>query len=187
MVMLWGSVADRPPTMHAVARFSFCLVAVALAVVPSGTRAEVYKCAGEGAIPVYQEVPCAKGRELRNFQTDPPEITILPAPSRANPAPSAAKNATANDAKSGKDAKPGKSTTAGDASERKLIRTGMTEGKVLAKLGYPDMTTGGKNGAAARWPLPRGPPGPVSHGFVPGAPRRTSRRSGRRSPGTRLR
>ena len=132
MVMLWGSVADRPPTMHAVARFSFCLVAVALAVVPSGTRAEVYKCAGEGAIPVYQEVPCAKGRELRNFQTDPPEITILPAPSRANPAPSAAKNATANDAKSGKDAKPGKSTTAGDASERKLIRTGMTEAEVLA-------------------------------------------------------
>jgi hypothetical protein len=151
MVMLWGSVADRPPTMHAAARLSFCLVAVALAVVPSGAGAEVYKCAGEGAIPVYQEVPCAKGRELRNFQTDPPEITILPAPSRANPAPSAAKNAPANDAKSGKDAKPGKSTTAGDASERKLIRTGMTEAEVLAKLGYPDMTTGGKNGAAARW------------------------------------
>ena len=23
-------------------------------------------------------MPCAKGKELRNFQTDPPEITVLP-------------------------------------------------------------------------------------------------------------
>jgi hypothetical protein len=124
---------------------------LALAVASSAARADVYKCAGEGPVPIYQEAPCAKGKELRNFQTDPPEITILPAPSRASPPPAAAKTATASDAKVVKDAKPGKSSTAGDASERKLIRPGMTEAEVRAKLGYPDMTTGGKNGAAARW------------------------------------
>jgi hypothetical protein len=126
---------------------------LALAVVSSGARADVYKCAGDGPVPIYQEAPCAKGKELRNFQTDPPEITILPAP-RASPPPAAAKTATVNDAKSTKDTKdtkPGKSSAAADASERKLIRPGMTQGEVLAKLGYPDMTTGGKNGAAARW------------------------------------
>ncbi len=42
-------------------------------------HADVYKCAGEGGIPVYQEMPCGAGKELRNFQTDPPEITVLPA------------------------------------------------------------------------------------------------------------
>jgi len=30
-------------------------------------------------------------------------------------------------------------------------RTGMSEAEVLAKLGHPDMTVGGKNGNPARW------------------------------------
>ena len=124
----------------------------ALALVPPVARADVYKCAGDTGNPVYQEMPCASGKELRNFQTDPPQITILPAQGRPKtPAPAAAKDAPVNDAKADKDAKPGKSALAGDASERKLIRTGMTEAEVLAKLGPPDITTGARNSAVVRW------------------------------------
>ena len=121
----------------------------ALAATPSA-RADVYKCKGDSG-PVYQEMPCAQGKELRNFQLDPPEITVLPAQPRANVAPPA--KAPAEKAAEAKPngAKPGKSALSGDASERKFLRTGMTEAEVLAKLGQPDMTVGGKNGKAARW------------------------------------
>jgi Domain of unknown function (DUF4124) len=118
----------------------------------SVARADVYKCAGDRGVPVYQEMPCAKGKELRNFQLDPPEITILPAQPGGNitPAGKAPAAKAASDAKSN-DAKQGKSAFAGDASERKFVRTGMTEAEVLAKLGQPDMTVGGKNGNPVRW------------------------------------
>jgi hypothetical protein len=115
-------------------------------------RADVYKCAGESGVPIYQEMPCAKGKELRNFQLDPPEITVLPAQPRASVAPAGkAPEAKAAPAAKSNDAKPGKSALAGDASERKFVRTGMSEAEVLAKLGQPDMTVGGKNGKPARW------------------------------------
>ena len=112
-------------------------------------QADVYKCSGNGKVPIYQEEPCPKGKELRNFQVDPPEITVLPAPPRPDAVP-AAKAAKAPPAKSN-DAKQGKSSQAGDASERKFIRTGMSEGEVLTKLGQPDMTVGGRNGNPVRW------------------------------------
>src|SRR6266513_1285932 len=47
---------------------------VACTLATSTAFAQVYKCAGEGGHPVYQEMPCTKGKELRNFQNDPPEI-----------------------------------------------------------------------------------------------------------------
>jgi len=122
------------------------------ALVPAMAAADVYKCAGERGTPVYQEMPCEPGKELRNFQTDPPLITVLPPQGRPAPAPPAPKSATAGEPRPATDAKPGKSVaSAGDASERKHIRVGMTESEVLTKLGHPDMTTGGKGGAAARW------------------------------------
>ena len=55
------------------------LVVVAGVAAAPGARATVYKCAdADGAI-VYQEAPCPKGKELRNFDTDPPEISVVPA------------------------------------------------------------------------------------------------------------
>jgi len=114
--------------------------------------ADVYKCAGEGGIPVYQEMPCGAGKELRNFQIDPPEITILPAQRGLDTAPNAIKEAPARNAKTNKDARPGKAAApAGNASERMHVRLGMSEAEVLAKLGHPDVTAGGKNAASPRW------------------------------------
>jgi hypothetical protein len=134
------------------ARLAPLLALAALTLVPPLARADVYKCAGDSAIPVYQEMPCAQGKELRNFQIDPPLITILPAPGRAAaPSPVAPKEAPVNGAKAGKDARPGKSALAGNAAERRLIRNGMTEAEVLAKLGHPDMTTGARNSGVVRW------------------------------------
>jgi hypothetical protein len=123
------------------------LLAALAAIAPA--RADVYKCSGNGGVPIYQEEPCPKGKELRNFQVDPPEITVLPATPRTDAIPPG-KAAKAAPAKSN-DAKQGKSSLAGDASERKFIRTGMTEAEVLAKLGQPDMTVGGRNGNPVRW------------------------------------
>ena len=131
--------------------FAACVLAT-LARVPLA-HGEVYKCAGDTGVPIYQEMPCAKGKELRNFQLDPPEITVLPAQPRTNGAPAAkapVAKSTPPEAKSN-DAKPGKSALAGDASERKFVRTGMTEAEVLTKLGQPDMTAGGRNGSPVRW------------------------------------
>jgi len=127
---------------------AFC-VPVWLAATPSAV-ADVYKCSGNGGVPIYQEEPCPKGKELRNFQVDPPEITILPAQPRGEGASGKSAAAKAANAKSN-DAKQGKSALAGDASERKFVRTGMSEAELLAKLGQPDMTVGGKNGNPARW------------------------------------
>src|SRR6266487_1026922 len=63
---------------------------VACTLVTSTAFAQVYKCAGEGGHPVYQEMPCTKGKELRNFQNDPPEITVLPGVTKSNAAAPAA-------------------------------------------------------------------------------------------------
>jgi len=138
--------------MPAVTRFARSAAVLATwTLVPPPAHADVYKCAGEGGIPVYQEMPCAAGKELRNFQTDPPEITVLPAP-RAAAAPAAAKGRPDSDARPGNDARPARPARfAGDASERKHVRAGMTEAEVLARLGSPDLTTGGRNGGAVRW------------------------------------
>ncbi len=137
--------------MIAKTRVAFAICAVATLAAMPVARADVYKCAGDSG-PIYQEMPCAKGKELRNFQLDPPEITVLPSQPRDNVAPPTRAPAAkpAAEAKHN-DAKPGKSALSGDASERKFLRTGMTQAEVLAKLGQPDMTVGGKNGNPARW------------------------------------
>jgi hypothetical protein len=130
---------------------SVAAAACAALVLPVA-HADVYKCAGEGGRPIYQEMPCPSGKELRNFQSDPPEITVLPGLSKSDtvaPSPAAARP--------GKDAKGDKAPTTkaakprGDPGDRKHLRTGMSEGEVLARIGPPDATTGGKGGKQQRW------------------------------------
>jgi hypothetical protein len=127
------------------------LVLAACVLIPPVAGADVYKCAGERGIPVYQEMPCGQGKELRNFQLDPPEITILPA-QRAAPPASGIKEAPARNAKADKNAKPAPAgRPAGNAAERMHVRLGMSEGEVLAKLGHPDTQAGGRNASSPRW------------------------------------
>ena len=136
----------REPAIRIVS-FAFCAL-----VAPAG-RAEVYKCAGDGGRPVYQEMPCPKGKELRNFQQDPPEITVLPGVTKSNAAAAApaANGRSGKDASADKAAKPRSDKLRGDAGERRHLHSGMSEGDVLARVGAPDITTGQKNGKQARW------------------------------------
>lgn len=123
-------------------------MAIAFAALASpGADATVYKCQGEQGVIQYQESPCLLGRELRNFDTDPPPLSIVPrdveraaeAPPAAAPAPGPAPKAVAKPQTTA-----ATMTAAGDASARKFIRQGMTEGEVLAAIGRPDATAGGK-------------------------------------------
>ena len=128
-----------------------CCIAAAV-LVPPISYAQVYKCAGEGGIPIYQEMPCSPGKELRNFQTDPPEITILPArrPPGTPPA-DVIREVPPKGAKADKDAKAGKSASAANAAERAHLRVGMTEAEVLSRVGSPDVTVGSKGATSPRW------------------------------------
>ncbi|MDR2710812.1 MAG: DUF4124 domain-containing protein, partial [Burkholderiales bacterium] len=51
---------------------SACLAACGLLALASSaaTAAELYKCAGDGGVPTYQNMPCAKGKELRNMSSE---------------------------------------------------------------------------------------------------------------------
>jgi hypothetical protein len=107
-----------------------------------------YKCRGMGTTPVYQDEPCAPGRELRNFATDPPNVSVIPFvhPS-APPSPRAA---TRSERPPRSSAKAAKARPAVDPAERRHLKEGMTEGEVLARLGAPDLQSG-KGGRKASW------------------------------------
>ena len=122
--------------------------------------AEMYKCAGDAGTPVYQDAPCPAGRELRNFASDPANVSVLPmrpptgtatrvtAPPREKPV-----KATKADGR--------KHAGAGDPAERRRhVQLGMHEGEVLARLGTPDLRSGGGGRKLARWtymPVPGDP------------------------------
>lgn len=113
---------------------------------------EVYKCRGDGGRPIYQEMPCPAGKELRNFQVDPPEITVLPGAAKSNGPTAAPANArAAPDTRPDKTAKARAEKPKGDPAERRHLHTGMSEGEVLARVGPPNATTGQKNAKLVRW------------------------------------
>lgn len=130
------------------AHLSATVACVLLAAAPAA--AQVFKCADERNQPVYQDAPCAPGRELRNFAADPATVSVIPirpvpgTTTRAvAPAPPRVKNASAADRK---DRSP-----AGDPAERRFIHPGMHEGEVLARVGPPDLKSGGSGRKLARW------------------------------------
>ena len=111
--------------------------------------ATVYKCQGEQGIVVYQEAPCLIGRELRNFDTDPPSLSIVPGGPMPAPAPAAAAKPARDPRTIQGDVAIGKA--GGDGAARKFIRSGMTESEVLARIGRPDATAGGSKAHQTRW------------------------------------
>ena len=121
--------------------------------------AQLYKCAGEGAAPVYQDAPCPAGRELRNFANDPANVSVLP----IRPPPGSSTRVTSppreKPVKATK-ADTRKAATVGDPAERRHLQLGMHEGEVLARLGTPDLRSGGGGRKVARWtymPVPGDP------------------------------
>jgi hypothetical protein len=128
------------------------LAAAALAGLAGSAAAGVYKCVDvDGKQPIYQDSPCPAGRELRNFDTDPAEVSVIPfrdvpGTTTTLTAPKAAKAPPATKTNS-KKAIP----LVADIAQRKFIVPGMSEGEVVARIGNPDMTSGGKGRKTSRW------------------------------------
>jgi len=141
------------------------ILAMAVAAVAAGgstvALAAIYKCVdADGKQPIYQDSPCPAGKELRNFDTDPAEVSVVP----FRAVPGTATTLTApRDAKSPpvpKSAKKKETAAVVDVAERRFIVPGMSEGEVVARIGAPDMSSGGKGRKTSRWsylPVPGDP------------------------------
>ena len=132
--------------MHRVQPVNFALALAALLLAPVAQGA-MYKCMDERKQPVYQDQPCAAGTEVRNFDTDPATVSVIP----FRPVPGTTTRVVApprvKPTTSGKAAK----VRAGDPGERKYIHPGMNEGEVIARIGPADITSGGKGRKLSRW------------------------------------
>lgn len=131
---------------------------VALALGPTQSSAGVYKCSRDDGTVMYQEDPCPAGRELRDFERDPATVSVVPfrvAPETRLVAPRAPTPRAAAERKSSR-----KSVErTGNPAERKFLVPGIGEGEVVARVGRPDMSTGGGR-KIVRWtylPVPEDP------------------------------
>ena len=132
------------------------LLAAALAV-PVAGHAALYKCAVAGSTVVYQDTPCPAGRELRDFDRDPANVSVVPFGNAPAPAPPRSARAAAKaDAKASAkaDAKPAKADARArkppaDPQQRRFLHAGMSEGEVIARVGQPDVKTKTRRGV--RW------------------------------------
>ena len=127
------------------------IIAIAWSVTAT---AGLYKCARDDGTVMYQEDPCASGRELRDFERDPATVSVVPF---SVPPPPSSTDATprsrVNSARSTESRKSGDNKTrasatakvaggAMNAAERKFLVPGIGEGEVVARIGRPDMSTG---------------------------------------------
>jgi hypothetical protein len=117
---------------------------------PVCAEADVYKCADDRRQPLYQDVPCPPGRELRNFARDPPSLSVIP----IRPVPGTTTRVTAAAPVRPKNSRSSSRKNAeggGNPAERRHIHPGMHEGEVMARIGAPDMKSGGGSRKLARW------------------------------------
>jgi hypothetical protein len=131
------------------APFVFPLLLVLAGTLSGHAGATMYKCAGDTKQPVYQDSPCPPGRELRNFDANPVEITVLPAQSLPATPPTGSPARSPKAVPAAGQARP--ATKGHDPAERRFIHPGMSEAEVTAKIGPPDMSTGAKGRKSARW------------------------------------
>lgn len=151
-----GKANFTPRTSVAV---GLAAAALALAALPAG--ATIFKCLGANGAPVYQDERCPPGKELRDFDKDPPTVSVLPltppvgtTSRQALPEPPSSQPKI----KTGARVKPAR--VSGNPAERKFLAPGINEGEVLTRLGPPDMKSGGSARKTTRWtylPAPEDP------------------------------
>jgi hypothetical protein len=134
---------------------AFAAAAGMLGGLAPSAHAGVFKCQAEGGGLIYQEDPCPPGKELRNFETDPPTLSVIPGTTAPAPARPADKPIV-NSPRSAQRTSPGADDRSngrvnGDPSARRFIRPGMTDAEVRARIGQPDITAGGNRSRNARW------------------------------------
>lgn len=102
----------------------------------SAADATMVKCRGDQGSVVYQDEPCKPGMELRNFDTDPATVSVVPgSPVAATPPPAAQRTRAAPVARRAPEPK----LSSGKAAERRFIRTGMSESEVIRRIGKPEL------------------------------------------------
>lgn len=167
MLFTMSMLATHHPTVPRLGALLLTSCAAWLLAFAPTAGADIFKCENDNSAAVYQDTPCSPGRELRNFQDDPPTFSVVPFQSGGTaapvPAPSPGASSTApatSTRKSGTRAagssrssgsKAAKAET-GNARERKYLHVGMTDAEVIARIGPPDMrssATGSHHGA--RW------------------------------------
>ena len=114
---------------------------------PPSAHAAVFKCAAEGGGAVYQDTACPPGKELRNFATDPPNVSIVPGTPEAKPAPSAkAGPAAASERRVSK-----QKVQDTKAAARRFAQIGMSEAEVIERFGRPHVDSRGRKGQGKQW------------------------------------
>lgn len=137
-------------------RVVILIVLLAGGWLPQMAHAQIYKCIDARQQPVYQDKPCAAGAEVRNFDTDPANVSVIP----MRPVPGTTTRAVAPPKVKAAGATKPEKTRAGDPSERRYIHPGMHEGEVLARIGPADLISGGRGRKVSRWtymPVPGDP------------------------------
>jgi len=142
-------------------RASLGMAIAMLAITSVPAAATIYKCQGANGAPVYQDEPCPAGTELRDFDKDPPTVSVMPltppvgTTTRQSLPPPASPPAKI---KSGARVKA--PVVTGNPSDRKFLAPGINEGEVLTRVGTPDIKSGGNGKKIARWtylPVPEDP------------------------------
>ena len=123
----------------------------AIAATTSGpATSPVYKCAGAAGSVIYQDEPCAPGKELRNFATDPPALSVIPG-TPVTGAPAAPRAAAKSERTITTTRSRTASANATKASERRYIKVGMTTAEVVQRIGKPDVDARNQKGKGYRW------------------------------------
>jgi hypothetical protein len=100
----------------------------------SSAVATMVKCQGDQGSVIYQDTPCKPGMELRNLDTDPATVSVVPWSSAATTPPAAAPRTRGTQVAR---RPPDEKISSGKAAERRFIRTGMSEAEVLRRIGKP--------------------------------------------------
>ena len=142
-------------------RLASLVAGASVLATPVAAWAGLYKCALDNGGVTYQQAPCPAGKELRDFERDPANVSVLPftSPPRADTRRAAAPvdSTASRDTAERKPRK--KAERKGNAAERRFLVPGIGEGEVVARVGRPDISTGGGR-KTTRWtylPAPEDP------------------------------
>ena len=112
-------------------------------------HAAVFKCAAEGGAVVYQDSQCQPGKELRNFDTDPPTVSIVPGIPESRPAPPPKERFAP---RTSIERRPVKEKAKDDkVAARRFAQTGMSEAEVVARFGRPEVESRSRRGQGKQW------------------------------------
>ncbi len=141
-------------------RLALVVAGGAVLGVPATAFAGLYKCALDSGSVTYQQDPCPPGKELRDFDRNPANVSVVPFTFLPGTETRRAVAAPRSDSRGKPQRKSRKAEERrGNAAERKFLFPGISEGDVVARVGRPDMSTGSGR-KATRWtylPAPEDP------------------------------